>query len=227
MLPSSYPGSPAPFRFSVAPVLRTIPKDLYDAAVLDGCDHLRFLLRIAVPLSRPALVTVALFAFLERARPGLATDCDQDESMRTLEVGLATFVQEAGTQTQLLMAASVFPSFRSSSYTSWAEAVHRRHCTSGLKVSGEEVMRNSTGTSDQDRASGSGRSTIRSIGGGLTMKFLYRVIAVMVIVGLLAAGCGTTPTPKPTGSAVTRSRSSNRWRLSSGIPPPRPRRKTS
>jgi len=87
----------------------TVPKDLYDAALLDGCDHLRFLLRVAVPLSRPALVTVALFAFLGAWRalvwPLIVT---KSETMRTVEVGLAMFVQEAGTQTQLLMAAATF-----------------------------------------------------------------------------------------------------------------------
>ncbi len=87
----------------------TVPKDLYDAALLDGCDHLRFLLRVVVPLSRPALVTVGLFAFLGAWRalvwPLIVT---KSEDMRTVEVGLATFVQEAGTQTQFLMAAATF-----------------------------------------------------------------------------------------------------------------------
>lgn len=90
----------------------TIPKDLYDAAVLDGAGHLSFLRLIVLPLARPALVTVTLFAFLGSWRallwPLIVT---KSESMRTIEVGLASYVSEAGTQTQLLMAASVFTIF--------------------------------------------------------------------------------------------------------------------
>ncbi len=87
----------------------TVPKDLYDAAVLDGADHLRFLIRICVPLARPALITVSLFAFLGAWRallwPLIVT---KTEEMRTVELGLSSYVQEAGTQTHLMMAASVF-----------------------------------------------------------------------------------------------------------------------
>lgn len=87
----------------------TIPKDLFDAALLDGADHLRFLLSVAIPLSRPALVTVTIFGFLGAWKallwPLIMT---KDEAMRTVEVGLASYVTEAGTQTQLLMAASLF-----------------------------------------------------------------------------------------------------------------------
>jgi multiple sugar transport system permease protein len=87
----------------------TIPKDLYDAAVLDGADHLGFLGMIVLPLARPALVTVIIFGFLGAWRsllwPLVVT---KDEAMRTIEVGLQSYVSEAGTQTQLLMAAAVF-----------------------------------------------------------------------------------------------------------------------
>jgi ABC-type glycerol-3-phosphate transport system permease component len=87
----------------------TIPKDLYDAAILDGAGHLSFLRLIVIPLSRPALVTVTLFAFLGTWKallwPLIVT---KDESMRVIEVGMASYVGEAGTQTQLLMAAAVF-----------------------------------------------------------------------------------------------------------------------
>lgn len=42
----------------------TIPQDLSDAARLDGASHLRILTTIIVPLSKPALATVAVFAFI-------------------------------------------------------------------------------------------------------------------------------------------------------------------
>lgn len=85
----------------------TIPQELYDAAVLDGCGHFRFLTRIVLPLSRPALTTVALFNFIWSWNaflwPLIVTS---REEMRPIQVGLAFFVTESGTDTQLLMAAA-------------------------------------------------------------------------------------------------------------------------
>jgi raffinose/stachyose/melibiose transport system permease protein len=46
------------------PFMRAIPGDLEDAAVVDGASRLRFFLSILVPLSRPALTTVGILAFV-------------------------------------------------------------------------------------------------------------------------------------------------------------------
>jgi ABC-type glycerol-3-phosphate transport system permease component len=84
-----------------------IPNELYDAAVLDGCGHFRFLTRIVLPLSKAALVTVAMLSFIGSWNallwPLIVTS---KESMRPIQVGLAIFVTEAGTQMQELMAAA-------------------------------------------------------------------------------------------------------------------------
>ncbi|MBS3784180.1 MAG: carbohydrate ABC transporter permease, partial [Anaerolineae bacterium] len=84
-----------------------IPRDLYDAALLDGCGHLRFLLTIVLPLSRAALLSVALFTFIGSWNafqwPLIVT---AREVMRPIQVGLAVFTRESGTDTQLLMAAA-------------------------------------------------------------------------------------------------------------------------
>ena len=42
----------------------TVPRDLRDAAALDGYGHLRFMLRVAVPLARPTVAALGVFAFL-------------------------------------------------------------------------------------------------------------------------------------------------------------------
>ncbi len=42
----------------------TIPKDLEDAAKIDGCSHLGTLFRVIFPLSAPGIVATSLFAFL-------------------------------------------------------------------------------------------------------------------------------------------------------------------
>jgi raffinose/stachyose/melibiose transport system permease protein len=46
------------------PFMRSIPGELEDAAIVDGATRIRFFLRILVPLSRPALVTVGILAFV-------------------------------------------------------------------------------------------------------------------------------------------------------------------
>lgn len=85
-----------------------IPKDYYDAAVMDGASHLRFLWSIVLPLSTPALISVGLFTFLGSWNsllwPLIVTN---REEMRPIQVGLYSFIGEAGTQGHLMMAASV------------------------------------------------------------------------------------------------------------------------
>jgi multiple sugar transport system permease protein len=92
--------------FLLRQFFRTIPQDLYDAAVLDGAGNLRFLVSIVIPLSRPGLITSALFTFLGSWNalmwPLLVTNSPQ---IRPIQVGIAAFITDAGTQTQLLLAA--------------------------------------------------------------------------------------------------------------------------
>jgi len=87
----------------------TIPKDYEDAAVIDGCGPFHFLFRILIPLSKPALVTVALFAIMERWNDFIwALIMTTKDNMRTVQVGMAVFQSEAGTEWTLMMAAATF-----------------------------------------------------------------------------------------------------------------------
>ncbi len=85
-----------------------VPKDLWDAARIDGCDHTRFLVQIVLPISKAPIMTVLLFGFTASWNaftwPLLVTTND---TWRPMMVGLWTFVQEAGPQTHLLMAGAV------------------------------------------------------------------------------------------------------------------------
>jgi multiple sugar transport system permease protein len=85
----------------------SVPKELWDAAQLDGCGRLGFLWRIAVPLARPALATVALLTFHSAWNallwPLIVTG---SENMRVLPVGLSAFQSEARVQYHLWMAAA-------------------------------------------------------------------------------------------------------------------------
>jgi multiple sugar transport system permease protein len=84
-----------------------IPQELSDAARIDGCSEWGILWRIILPLAKPALATVALFAFM-----GTWTDFQgpliylHDEHLYTLAIGLNSFLGRHGGEWNLLMAAS-------------------------------------------------------------------------------------------------------------------------
>lgn len=52
------------FVFLLVQFMRSLPKEIEEAAIIDGCSEFGVFLRIIVPLSVPALVTTALFTFL-------------------------------------------------------------------------------------------------------------------------------------------------------------------
>lgn len=67
-----------------------LPHELFDAARIDGCGHLRNFFSIVLPLSRPALATLAVYVFLTHWNhylwPLLITN---SPSMRTVQIGVA------------------------------------------------------------------------------------------------------------------------------------------
>lgn len=87
----------------------SFPRDLVDAAVIDGCGPLRFIFTMILPLSKAALTTVCLFTFINTWNsflwPLVMTNSD---SIRPIQVGLAYFAQEQGTEHGLMMAAAMF-----------------------------------------------------------------------------------------------------------------------
>ena len=52
------------FVFLLVQFIRSLPVEIEEAAIIDGCSKLGVFLRIIVPLAKPALVTTALFTFL-------------------------------------------------------------------------------------------------------------------------------------------------------------------
>lgn len=84
-----------------------LPKDLYDAAIIDGCNRFQFYYKILLPLAKPPMVTLGIFSFLGTWNsfvwPLIVTN---DTSLRVIQVGLSYFSSEAGTRWGPLMAAS-------------------------------------------------------------------------------------------------------------------------
>lgn len=86
----------------------TVPKELSEAARIDGCSELAIFWRIILPLARPALAVVALFAFMSAWNDFLGPLVYlQLPNQYTLALGLQSFQsQHGGTEWQLLMTAS-------------------------------------------------------------------------------------------------------------------------
>jgi len=86
---------------------RQLPEDLFDAARIDGCSRFAALFKIALPLSKPPLVTITVFNIIGSWNsffwPLIVTHSD---SIRPLQVGLAYFSREQSTNYTLLMAAT-------------------------------------------------------------------------------------------------------------------------
>lgn len=94
--------------FLLRQFFRSIPDELWDAARIDGCPRRRYLWRVVVPLSKPAILTVALFKFLGSWNAyQWVLIMTNSEEMRTVPVGLTMFSSDIGTAYHLLMAASV------------------------------------------------------------------------------------------------------------------------
>ncbi|WML49476.1 carbohydrate ABC transporter permease [Neobacillus sp. PS3-34] len=96
------------FIFLLRQFMMTIPNELMEAAVLDGANHLQIWWHIMVPLTKPALITVAIFSFNgawnDLLGPLLYIN---DEKLYTLQIGLQTFKGTVQTQWHYLMAMSV------------------------------------------------------------------------------------------------------------------------
>jgi len=86
-----------------------LPKDLLDAARIDGCTELEILWHVVVPLARPALAMVALFQFLHCWNDFMGPMLYLNDSRQfTLSLGLqALQSQHGGTPMHLSMAASM------------------------------------------------------------------------------------------------------------------------
>ena len=93
--------------FLLRQFFRTIPNDLSDAARIDGCSEFGIFWRVVLPLSKPALATIAIFTFM-----GVWNDLMGpliylfDMEKFTLALGLSTFKGEYSTKWHLLMASS-------------------------------------------------------------------------------------------------------------------------
>lgn len=86
----------------------SVPKDMIDAAKLDGCSRLSVLTHVVIPNTKGAISTATLFSFLGNWKsytwPLIVTTKTE---YRTLPIGLKYLMQESSSEYQAMMAASL------------------------------------------------------------------------------------------------------------------------
>lgn len=110
----TYAGLILPFAFSsfgtflLRQYMKTIPRELVEAARIDGANHFQVYLTIVLPLSKPALGALAIFTFVAQWNnflwPLITTTRPE---MQTVTVALATLQGQFNTDWPLLMTGSV------------------------------------------------------------------------------------------------------------------------
>ncbi|WP_425501870.1 carbohydrate ABC transporter permease [Saccharibacillus deserti] len=110
----SYAGLTIPFLatafgvFLMRQFFLQLPKELMEAARIDGCGHIRIFLRLAIPLSMPGLATLGVYSFLNHWNmylwPLLVTS---SENMRTVQIGVSMLQFSEMTAWNLVMAGLV------------------------------------------------------------------------------------------------------------------------
>jgi ABC-type glycerol-3-phosphate transport system permease component len=96
------------FIFMIRQYMRTFPRELDDAAKMDGCGYFGIFWHIMLPLSIPALAVVVVFMFLGSWGDLLGPLIYLNNSDQfTIAIGLANFATRADPNTNLLMAANL------------------------------------------------------------------------------------------------------------------------
>lgn len=113
---NSYPGLLVPGfvsafgTFLLRQHFLALPREVLEAARVDGASHLRLLWSVVLPMSRPVLATLILLTVVQRWNdylwPLVSTN---STGMRTLSVGIALlFQKDTGTFWGVVMAATLF-----------------------------------------------------------------------------------------------------------------------
>ena len=102
-LNDTYTGLTAPYVtgamgiFLLRQFFLTIPKELREAALIDGCKDMRFLFSVVLPVSKPAIASLGIYVFIQVYNqflwPLLVTNTNR---MRTVQVGMS-ILKEAET----------------------------------------------------------------------------------------------------------------------------------
>jgi sn-glycerol 3-phosphate transport system permease protein len=113
-LNDSYLGMVAPYLTSAMGIFLmrqcflTIPRELHEAAIIDGCRDLRFLLKIVLPISQPAIASLGVYIFIQTYNqflwPLLVTNSNR---MRTVQIGMSILKEAEAVDYGIVLAGAV------------------------------------------------------------------------------------------------------------------------
>lgn len=111
---NNWPALTIPFMGSVFSIFllrqffAQVPDELFDAAQIDGAGHMRFLIKVVLPLAKAPLMVILVLSFMGSwnalAWPLLVTNTPD---WRPITVGFFSFIDEAGQRLNLMMAGAV------------------------------------------------------------------------------------------------------------------------
>ena len=111
----------------------TVPRELEEAAIVDGAGRVRTLLSIIVPVAKPAIAVLAVFTFINYWNSFLwPLIIVSTQDMATVPLGLNAFLGQQGNRWELLMAASTISMLP----TALIVIFLQRHLVKGIALSG-------------------------------------------------------------------------------------------
>ncbi|MDK2895884.1 MAG: multiple sugar transport system permease protein [Candidatus Atribacteria bacterium] len=88
-----------------------IPKELEEAAMIDGCTRFQALMRVLVPVAMPAIIATGVYSFMVAWEEFLfALSFTSSDRVRTLPIGINSFIGEYGVDWGAVMASSTLAS---------------------------------------------------------------------------------------------------------------------
>ncbi len=89
----------------LVPFLQAIPRELQEAAAIDGCSRIGFFWRMVIPLSKPGVITVAILAFIQSWNSYiLPLFILNNEASYTLPLGVQAFASQYSVDTAKVLA---------------------------------------------------------------------------------------------------------------------------
>ncbi|GAA1171995.1 MULTISPECIES: carbohydrate ABC transporter permease [Nesterenkonia] len=85
----------------------SIPKDLEEAAMIDGTGRMGALIRVVLPVARPGIIAVSVYCFITAWGEVLFASVMTNADTRTLAIGLRAYASQTDVYWNQLMAASV------------------------------------------------------------------------------------------------------------------------
>lgn len=126
-----YAGFNIPFAVWVAmSFFRKVPKEVIEAATLEGCNSVQTFLKVALPLSKSGIATVATFVFIFAWNELLLALFLTTRAAKTFPVVISSFVTTGNTFWELIAAASVIQAIPTVIFT----LLMQRHIVSGLTM---------------------------------------------------------------------------------------------